>query len=187
MRGSARSPGRKRTVAARLGTFRLVCAAQHHHAARVLPTALICRSTRFPGGLPHGSAHPVSDLEPTLPALMRLLHAPARKRACRTCRCSLIATASECSARLPASKLVMQSLGKRPIVRPGCCHQACRDGNKGSSDQHAYVHLTAYEKRQFLFTFIRYCTSRRRSSRIDGIGPGDFPRCLFCRTRARLQ
>jgi glucose-6-phosphate isomerase len=85
-------------------------------------------------------------------------------------------------------QLVMESLGKRLDRRGGLVHQGLAVyGNKGSTDQHAYVQQLRDGLDNFFVTFIEVLEDPADIGPIDGERPGDFLEGFLQGTRAALS
>ena len=87
-------------------------------------------------------------------------------------------------------QLVMESLGKEKDLAGNVVHQGIAVyGNKGSTDQHAYVQQLREGVANFFVTFIEVLKDREGSSLLveDGITSGDFLFGFLQGTRAALH
>src|SRR4249920_3131592 len=86
-------------------------------------------------------------------------------------------------------QLIMESLGKALDVQGNPVHQGISVfGNKGSTDQHAYVQQLRDGRNDFFVTFIEVLRDRARASDFvdSGATSGDFLSGFFLGTRSAL-
>jgi glucose-6-phosphate isomerase len=85
-------------------------------------------------------------------------------------------------------QLVMESLGKKLDLDGNVVHQGINDfGNKGSTDQHAYVQQLRDGLNNFFVTFVRELENGGSGSEVEpGATPGDFLHGFLLGTREAL-
>jgi glucose-6-phosphate isomerase len=86
-------------------------------------------------------------------------------------------------------QLIMESLGKEHDLDGNVVNQGITVyGNKGSTDQHAYVQQLRDGSNNFFVTFVRVLTDREEPSIEveDGVTAGDFLDCFYLGTRKAL-